>query len=488
MAKRVFYLVVAAFWALVLALGLELYARTQLAGAAARAEAWGAPQVEAAFARDAEIIAATAAKAPQPPEHLRRDLRSRAEYQQASDAERAVIAEARSEVLLLCDARGAILVRHGSGGTGDLAAHTAPFQPGANVADAVGEAYADDARRALASASSGVTEPPREYSYEIGGKPYVCEVSIEPWPVDGAQVAVYLRDSMWRELWKRFRENMYGHNFYDRWPNGEFWTNSEGFRSAEIALPKPEGVFRILCVGGSTTVEGPRNDLTYPAMLEAMLRESLPGRAIEVVNCGVYTMDTGRDLEQFPRYLALEPDLIIVYNFINDLAAHLPGRMAAEGPLKRAMRQSVFLLRNAPALTAPSESTLDAMFDETVLGNLQRIVALGAEAGVPVALSSFAYPTAVRESTEAADFLLAHSRRLWGWSIDSRLYARITDRYNARLRAWCEAEGVPYAPVAEQVGGGLDAFTDICHMHLGAMEAKARVIHDAVLPLVEGGA
>ncbi|MBI1321080.1 MAG: hypothetical protein GC168_19320 [Candidatus Hydrogenedens sp.] len=483
MAKRLFYLFVALVWILAAALGLEVYARLELKSAAARAQAWGEPQVEAAFARDAEIIEATAAEAPRPPEALRRDLHSRAEYQDASPADRDALADARQEVLLLCDASGALLTRHGQG-QGDLARFCERFQTDGNTIEAFGAAYAEDARRGVNAAAQGSTEPPREYSYDLDGAPYVCEVSIEPWQGGGAPVAIYIRNSMWRDLWKRFRENMYGNNFYDRWPNSEFWTNSHGYRDDEVVVPKPEGAFRILCVGGSTTVEGPRNDLTYPNMLERILKEALPGREIEVVNCGVYTMDTGRELEQFPRYLELEPDLIVVYNFINDLAAVLPGRMASDGSWRKQLRQSVFVLRYLPALTAPAGDDLDALFDETVLGNLQAMVRQGRDAGVQVALCSFAYPTVVRESRVAADFMLAHSQRLWGWSIDTRLYAEIADRFNARLQAWCDAEVVPFAPVADRVTGGLEAFTDICHMHLGAMEAKATAIRDTVLPLI----
>jgi hypothetical protein len=44
--------------------------------------------------------------------------------------------------------------------------------------------------------------------------------------------------------------------------------NSFGFRSPEIEVPKPEGKFRIVCVGGSTTNAGRTNDTTYPALLE----------------------------------------------------------------------------------------------------------------------------------------------------------------------------------------------------------------------------
>jgi len=54
-------------------------------------------------------------------------------------------------------------------------------------------------------------------------------------------------------------------------------TNRFGFRGKDIALPKPDGVYRIVCVGGSTTVGGWTDDTSYPAFLEVALNERLAG-------------------------------------------------------------------------------------------------------------------------------------------------------------------------------------------------------------------
>jgi hypothetical protein len=60
--------------------------------------------------------------------------------------------------------------------------------------------------------------------------------------------------------------------------------NSLGFRTHEFAVPKPPGLLRVVCIGGSTTVAGRTNDETYPAHLERMLRARHPGLTIEVLN------------------------------------------------------------------------------------------------------------------------------------------------------------------------------------------------------------
>jgi lysophospholipase L1-like esterase len=102
--------------------------------------------------------------------------------------------------------------------------------------------------------------------------------------------------------------------------------NRLGFRGEEIENDKPEGVFRIFCLGASTTyttaVDGYQK--AYPAQLERILREVYHHPNVEVINAGVpaYTsLDSLLNLQL--RILPLQPDLIVVYHGINDLAARL---------------------------------------------------------------------------------------------------------------------------------------------------------------------
>ncbi|HOT49734.1 MAG TPA: hypothetical protein PLI07_02075 [Candidatus Hydrogenedentes bacterium] len=69
------------------------------------------------------------------------------------------------------------------------------------------------------------------------------------------------RESLYEELWRKMRPYVYRDDTFGPWT---LWTNSAGFRDDEIVLPKPPGIYRILCIGGSTTFERVRNDLTYP--------------------------------------------------------------------------------------------------------------------------------------------------------------------------------------------------------------------------------
>ena len=100
-----------------------------------------------------------------------------------------------------------------------------------------------------------------------------------------------------------------------------FHHNSLGFRGKETTVEKPEGVYRILCVGGSTTYGTgcTKDELAYPAQLEAMLAEKAPGQKYEVINCGVSGYGTTENLINIQlRLLELQPDAIIVYHAAND--------------------------------------------------------------------------------------------------------------------------------------------------------------------------
>ncbi len=97
-------------------------------------------------------------------------------------------------------------------------------------------------------------------------------------------------------------------------------TNSIGFRGPDVTVPKPEGVFRIVCLGGSTTYsDAVADDETYPVQLQAMLRQRHPDRNIEVVNAGVPSYTTAESLANLAfRCLELGPDAIVVYHAAND--------------------------------------------------------------------------------------------------------------------------------------------------------------------------
>jgi lysophospholipase L1-like esterase len=98
-----------------------------------------------------------------------------------------------------------------------------------------------------------------------------------------------------------------------------------GLRGPEVAIPKPAGTYRIVCIGGSTTYTTvPADSDTYPAQLERILRERYGDAQVEVLNAGVGGWSSWEcliDLEL--RVIDLQPDLLVVYHGINDVHPRL---------------------------------------------------------------------------------------------------------------------------------------------------------------------
>ena len=96
---------------------------------------------------------------------------------------------------------------------------------------------------------------------------------------------------------------------------GALGHNSKGFYGPEFQIAKPDGVFRIVCLGDSCTHFGP---ISYPDILRGLLERLAPGE-FEVINasCIGYTSFQGRTLLE-KQVLDWSPNLITVYFGWND--------------------------------------------------------------------------------------------------------------------------------------------------------------------------
>jgi lysophospholipase L1-like esterase len=97
----------------------------------------------------------------------------------------------------------------------------------------------------------------------------------------------------------------------------------QGFRGErDVSVAKPDSVFRIIAVGGSTTFDPTTSgdSSAWPARLERML-DSLGGRGrVEVLNAGVPGFQVFDDLVRLGSELHdYDPDLIVLYQGHNDL-------------------------------------------------------------------------------------------------------------------------------------------------------------------------
>ncbi len=136
------------------------------------------------------------------------------------------------------------------------------------------------------------------------------------------------------QLERRYGENYFlgpdvkyiPHRYIGYIPNPAYHTdtdrhNSRGYRGDEFEVPKPEGTFRIVCLGGSTTYSYGVDDyhVSYPYLLQQALNER-GYTNVEVINAGAGSYTSWETLLNLEfRVLDIEPDLLIVYHGLNDV-------------------------------------------------------------------------------------------------------------------------------------------------------------------------
>jgi lysophospholipase L1-like esterase len=111
--------------------------------------------------------------------------------------------------------------------------------------------------------------------------------------------------------------------------------NRLGFRGEEIAVPKPRPALRVAILGGSAVFGwGVRDRETFPTQLADRLGD------VEVVNGGLPAYNSTQEVILLQLHLlALEPDLVVVFDGLNDLLNTLvPGWRPHANVLADALR------------------------------------------------------------------------------------------------------------------------------------------------------
>jgi lysophospholipase L1-like esterase len=105
--------------------------------------------------------------------------------------------------------------------------------------------------------------------------------------------------------------------------------NSFGLNGPETTYEKPAGVFRVVCLGGSSTYGiGPSSTFTnWPVILQQELNLRGLAKPVEVLNLGLQGYSTFESqINLALRGVEFRPDLVLVYHTINDLRCALyPG-------------------------------------------------------------------------------------------------------------------------------------------------------------------
>jgi len=273
--------------------------------------------------------------------------------------------------------------------------------------------------------------------------------------------------------------------------------NSFGYRGPEIEIPKPPGRVRVLCVGGSTTFGGENpEEATYPALLQAALRERSPEADIEVVNAGVAGYTSVESVVDFAlRGLDLEPDLVILYHGVNDVPAALTPRFKSDyshwtpphrrvpGGVPTLPERSLLLLTvrwklerpaaaeaDAPLLEAPPPEAI-AAFER----NTRTVARLAKSRRARVVLPSFAerihlYPDLASEKPLYAG--KAHP--------SAEAFRRTIAAFNEVLRRVAEEESALHPDLQALLPDSKDAFLDWMHLTDAGNAAMAALLAAAI--------
>lgn len=125
------------------------------------------------------------------------------------------------------------------------------------------------------------------------------------------------------------------------------------FRPAQFTLPKPESVYRVFALGGSTTQGEPfSTETAFTMWLQVRLQAMLPSRTVEVINCGGLSYASYRVRAICEEVLAYEPDLVVVYTAHNEYLEKRSYASGAGGLTSSLLRWPAANLRSAQWLSS----------------------------------------------------------------------------------------------------------------------------------------
>jgi lysophospholipase L1-like esterase len=270
-------------------------------------------------------------------------------------------------------------------------------------------------------------------------------------------------------------------------------TNKRGFRGHDIAIPKPKGTVRVVCIGGSTTFDilAKSDDETWPARLEKKLRAKDP--SFEVVNAGVAgnTIDSFLAAETWQSIQEVEPDVVIAYFATNEISH--------EAQVRFQVKQSEESRVGSKALETITDWSLFAYkvwlfvdtwkkpperegihdlpdeasrsFEEKLHELVLRTRALGAK---PVLLS-FALRWRADQPLEKRRELAAGAFSIFpGLSLEG--IERAFHGYNDAIARVAAKDGCPLVPVAETLSGDPTLFGDFVHFSPDGSERMSELV------------
>jgi len=281
------------------------------------------------------------------------------------------------------------------------------------------------------------------------------------------------------------------------WVKGHIAVNSLGFRGPEIAMPKPPGTVRLAFIGASTTwcgeVSG--NDKVWADIVAKSLAQAFPAHRFDYVNGGVpgYTIPASRKNLEL-RVAPLAPDVIVIYEGMNDLSGELREVAAAKGVARDAKMEPASRLADYSLLWNLAEKNLRVWFaqqrvqsakgrlvlDASALGDgfrrdLTGLVQAAQQRAKRVAVATFSIQ--LRSGQSADEQLRAAASRLYYEPFMTP--QGIIDayrRYNEIVREVAAATGALLVDGEDDIPGDPAHFADTVHFtDAGSAAMAARV-------------
>lgn len=308
--------------------------------------------------------------------------------------------------------------------------------------------------------------------------------------VDGEQVMSHGGNKGPREA-DAYRNLALIPNAHFEWNGQTADINALGMRDDAVAIPKPAGTFRILCIGGSTTygLYTSSNDKTWPARLEVQLQAEAASagakRTVEVLNGGVPAWDLRTSLTNLElRLWDTEPDVVICYHVYNDLMGNHDSRYVDDSRVDDVSElwrplQLCATYRFLVTQFGPDRSALDdkktTIRDEGVEAferNLRRLVRRCREQHARLVFCTF--PTALRPTLAESEADGVPGLERWAMELNPFTYEVLLEgiaRYNDVVRKVAESEQLPLIDLARDFPHDVDLYQSIMH-HSDKGEAK----------------
>lgn len=278
-------------------------------------------------------------------------------------------------------------------------------------------------------------------------------------------------------------------------------------RPDQVVEPNGRELIRIVCLGGSTTQDTTafvEEGITYPTELQRLLNERLADDRIvvETINAGFAAHSTLHMLVLLQtELLELKPDVLIVYENINDLTVnYFPGPTSPAYankflhpyylPPEMTVERATFLDHSrfytwtkarlktlANRSIRYTDEPLDLPHAQVFRRNLENILAVAQAHGIHVVLGQQA---------------LAADRRLFEKHFRTKSYNTVVayprieqlvrhfERYNEIVREVADAHGLTCVNVYERLKYRSDLFADVVHLHAAGSREVAQEFADRI--------